>query len=808
MARKQFSLLVIVFISVSVLLLWFSLLDKTSSHLFENAQAATLDTPVVMGTAPTSAPNDLDSPIIITGTGFTSGVSGTLASLGSNSLTDVTWVNSTTLSATVPWGLDAGVYSLTVVNPDGWSGLLPHAFTVTQGIGVWQPGEFYGGTVERVIVNQDQPLKIYATASAVGFFRSEDGGDSWQFKFAGSVINMVNSPALPDRIYMQGNYTLQRTDNGGDTWIDLGNPEFPETISPGRMCGSVKPLPHPTITDTVYIGWCVPSVVGQNGILKSDDAGETWTPAMSGITDTQISALAFHPTEPMTMYAGTAGGIIYISGDGGENWQYTSHPLGFVETIAVNPFGAHEVWVSSRTGGPCETYKSANPNLTAWTPIGYEEGFSCGSITFSPFVSGTVLIGNGGAGYQTTDGGNTWSPYGPDPFMNNPFQFSFHPTNPDTVYMADGTYGFYRTYDDGTNWDMANQCLAAVVPVQLATVPDQPDIVYSFMPNLGIARGSRGGQIWEFLPAQAQLNRGVWGVTIDPFIPGRIYTGVLQGVCYSTDSGENWSETECGTLPFLPFCPDSYIGPTIIAANPGQPGALLLGISYACNQQDKLGGIYRSTDYGETWAFITTTQGMREVNAITYDPVNPTFVYAGTFGTGVFRSADSGLTWESTELQGLEVGAIAVEPFAPSRVVAGVGNAGDWNLSLSTDHGVSWQPIPKTLDGLYRLLYVPGTPSVLYAGTFFGLYRSLDLGYNWTRAAGDLGYASISALAATTADERVILYTGTHGGTLPIGVEQGIGAAEQSLVRAGVYRLTTLPGQRVYLPLVTMSSTP
>ena len=46
------------------------------------------------------------------------------ASLGTTALTDVTWVNSTTLTATVPWGMDPGVYTLTVVNPDGGTGSL------------------------------------------------------------------------------------------------------------------------------------------------------------------------------------------------------------------------------------------------------------------------------------------------------------------------------------------------------------------------------------------------------------------------------------------------------------------------------------------------------------------------------------------------------------------------------------------------------------------------------------------------------------------------------------------------------------
>jgi hypothetical protein len=142
MERKQFATLIVILASTTALLLLFCLLGRTDSEAPGAALAALLDAPTVMGVDPTSTPNDLDTSIVITGTGFTAGLSGTLvitpplAYLGDTALEEIIWVNTTTLSATVPWGLEPGVYTLTVVNPDGISSTLQNAFTVTEGIGV------------------------------------------------------------------------------------------------------------------------------------------------------------------------------------------------------------------------------------------------------------------------------------------------------------------------------------------------------------------------------------------------------------------------------------------------------------------------------------------------------------------------------------------------------------------------------------------------------------------------------------------------------------------------------------------------
>jgi len=90
-------------------------------------------TPTVVAVGPGQAPNNLDVTLTLTGTDFHAVLSGTevltvpTVSLDSFVLPAVGWISSTALTATVPWGLDAGVYTVTVTNPDGGAGCRPSA---------------------------------------------------------------------------------------------------------------------------------------------------------------------------------------------------------------------------------------------------------------------------------------------------------------------------------------------------------------------------------------------------------------------------------------------------------------------------------------------------------------------------------------------------------------------------------------------------------------------------------------------------------------------------------------------------------
>ena len=151
--------------------------------------------PAVNTMDPASAANDLGTPVTITGTGFALDVAtGTIppaVTLGSTPLTDVTFVDPTTLTATVPYGMDTGPYTLTVTNPDGGAGSLPGAFVVRPGIGKWNGGNLFGGQVNQILMKPGDPDTLYAPAYRIhGLFRSTDAGEHWAY--AGADLPLGN----------------------------------------------------------------------------------------------------------------------------------------------------------------------------------------------------------------------------------------------------------------------------------------------------------------------------------------------------------------------------------------------------------------------------------------------------------------------------------------------------------------------------------------------------------------------------------------------------------------------------------------
>lgn len=792
-------------------------MGRTSPGVSSPALAAPLQiAPTVTLVDQLSAPNDLDTPIVITGTGFSAGLSGTLVItqptvyLGETALVDVQWGNTTTLSATIPWGMDPGVYTLTVVNPDSQSGSLPNAFTVNQGIGVWNATNLYGGSVQQIAIHPFTPTILYASTGA-GLFRSYDSAENWGSELGPVERNLAFDAFSPRRMYGEGESHgggfLWRSNDEGDTWVPITT-TFPVTQTSGHRCGPRHQIR--VVSETLYVTACGADG-GPSGLITSADHGETWTSAMLGLTDTQVTALAFHPTDPLTVYLGTASGNVFISHNGGYSWTFASKPVSYVHDLDVNPFGAHEVWVSAgdMLGDPCGLYKSDNTELTAWTPIGEPPGHGWCSAgvffapeTWSVAVSGTVFLASEGVGFKTIDNGDTSYPFGPEGWIHD---IALHPTDPNIIFVGEGGWGdgFYKTTDGGVTWQTANQGMTAIVP-GITTVPGQPDVVYAL--SLGkVYRGAQGGQVWQRLPVS-----GVQTILIDLITPTRLYAGAADGVFISQDGGQSWPTFVPITGPVEYAECATWI--TVLSPAPDRPGTLLAADAQSgrtANCLNAHGSLYRSTDFGQDWYRIDLSWEISKVNDIVYDSISPTVMYAAIGGddeTGgnILKSSDSGATWAPPgvwSINGVPFD-LEMEP-GTHRIFANVNV--HLPLYVSEDGGATWTP---TADGggdnINDILFTPGDPPVLYDAALQGLFRSTDGAQSWQRAAGVLGQVPVYSLAVVTATDRVILYAGTTGGYVQSSGSQTLRLANNdgTLVNAGVYRYTTRRTWELYLPLV------
>jgi len=828
MKFRIFIIMMIIVTTTMMLSVIFRFAKQTSIQI---ARAEKSNDPLtVLDVQPASAPNDINTPIIIQGMGFTATISGTQVFtvpkvyLMDNELPDVIWGNSTTLSTTIPWGLDPGIYSLMVRNPDGITATLMNAFTVTEGIGVWTTGGPYGGDIRELIVHPVTTTKIYALVHDTGLFVSNNAAEQWE----PIAINYypwrlsIDSNETQTMYFSAGDMLLV-TKDGGNSWEN----------KPPRADINVNlryaPVAHPSISGMVYAAAGADPIADpypgdEGGIYRSDDFGQTWITLTVGLTDTHITALAISPSNSDHIVAGTRNGNVFLSTNGGMSWQFAAHVSTYIERIYINPFEPHEVWAITsrpfRPPTPPYLYRSLDDDLTTWAPVTFDGGM-VSTLAFHPAAPGTIWADNG---YFSIDSGDTWSLLGGaiGPYAFNSFDL-------DTIYGGSG-HGILKSTDGGTTWVEKNEGLAGVEPDGLASSPFNPEEVYVSTGALGLLRSENGGGSWQSLGVSR--NGYAWRgdvLAVDPYTSTRVY---LADSCFSPDavpcarisedSGSSWRD-----VPFtFPTSLNNWTGEShAIAPDPAHAGKLLAGATYYPPNFDNsslppLGAIFTSNDYGEHWFQVSTSTPISMVVQLAYDATDSNLVYAATNGTGLLKSQDGGITWQQVpSWPGNQyIWSVVTDPNQASTVWAA-----NWRgtvfaescIYFSTDAGTSWTPIEKPYSdwGIRTLRFAPSNPATLYAGTEgSGLYRKSNNGMTWEQVAAVPANGTFNAIAAGSIGERVMVYVGSSGGVVvPSSQDRSVIqdtdknlTDSNELKGGGVYRLTkVLSDNWLYLPFIS-----
>ena len=634
----------------------------------------------------------------------------------------------------------------------------------------------FSGRMTSIAINPLNPSTIFTGAASGGLWRSFTGGSGsdWKRVPTGFPVLGVNAIAI---------------DPADTNVLYLGTGEV------YMYGGSVGGMLVRTTRGSYGMG-----------ILKSTDAGSTWSLSLDWSYDNQrgVQAIHINPLNTRTVYAATSEGL-YRSTDGGVSW-INIHNVVMAVDVVIHPVDTAKIIVScgnfaspgagiyySHDAGatftrvntiPAFSGKSllevyaAHPNVVyanvadsidgggglwrttdfgiSWAQVSNQtvhgvQGWYSHFVAVHPADSSKIVRGGQTAAYRSTNGGRTMTAV-PDTWADL-HNYAHDPKNPDILYIVDDG-GVWRSDDFGLSYQYVGQGL-------------QTSQFYNGFSNsttdsmlaLGQVQDHFGFQYsGSFDWAGGGVDEGGW-TAIDPVDDRTMYAGSRggDGIYKSTDRGLSYPSGFAGFSGAA-----AWNSPFAIA--PSNRSVLYHARSV----------VWKSTNAGANW-FATNGGVSLDGNpglSITVSRTSPDTVYVGTAPlqtrAHVFRTANGGATWTNVTgiLPDRYLMDLAVDPNNSAIVYAAMGGFGAGHLFKTTDAGETWTDISATLADVPGTAVVvdPFNSSHVYAGNDLGVHVSTDGGAVWTPFNDGLPEAVIVGDLTVSPSNRVLrLATHSNG---------------------------------------------
>ena len=296
--------------------------------------------------------------------------------------------------------------------------------------------------------------------------------------------------------------------------------------------------------------------------------------------------------------------------------------------------------------------------------------------------------------------------------------------------------------------------------VAVAGHEDQPHTYYTGFTGGGVYKTTNGGNSWINISDEYFNTGSVGALVVAPSDPNVVYAGmgetcirgnmsVGDGIYRSVDGGDTWDHIGLGDSHF--------IGEIVVhPKNPDILWVAAMGHVFGNNGNSER-GVFKSIDGGKNWKKVLYHNDKTGAVDIEVDPTNPRILYAtlweayrnpwemssGGEGSGLYKSTDSGETWENiSKRPGLPKGllgkiGVAVSPLNSDRVWAIIENE-NGGVFRSDDKGKTWKRINKERELRQRAWYythiVAGTENENEVYVLnVGFYKSTDGGSNFER---------------------------------------------------------------------------
>jgi photosystem II stability/assembly factor-like uncharacterized protein len=599
----------------------------------------------------------------------------------------------------------------------------------------------------------------------------------------GDVRGLVVDPNNPDRFYfgtLDGQ--IYTSTDGAHNWRLLVNFNRPRLFVDHIIV-------DPRDSKVLYVATHRHKDSG--GFFKSRDGGLTWRDAPE-LRNEAVHSMTQSESNPNILLCGTINGI-FRSTDSGETW--TPLPTGTLAAAAAQMRGANEVDVESLAIDPRNSnviyagtwwlpYKSTDGGQT-WKIIkkGMIEDSDIFAINIDPRNADHVLASACSGIYETRDGGENWTKVQGIPSQSRRTRAILqHPSVPGLVF-AGTTEGFWRSGSGGANNSWMVTTSRQLEINSIAIHPRNPNMVFIATNNYGVMISTDGGK--NFVPS----NNGFSGRFVNTIVPDRenptrIYATTINTTTgggfffVSNDSGSSWQ-------PSMRNMPPRLIGYAILQ-DARDSNAIYLGTNL---------GVYRSADRGASWAPVTarkpaTAQPKRRTKTrsnvrstvaqspaasrrvTTQPPSAPgQRIGAPAVSDDLVRKAQ-----EALERAGYEIGTpdgqigprtnAAIKRFQTDRYLPVTGNLDDTTLAAlgisSSGSGSGLAHLPSLSEPVNAMTWnLSASGPEMLAATNAGLFKSADLTLGWDRLAYGRGMDVRTTCISTNPQNPSFILVGT-----------------------------------------------
>jgi photosystem II stability/assembly factor-like uncharacterized protein len=597
-----------------------------------------------------------------------------------------------------------------------------------------------------------------------GLYKSLDGGKSWKhvgLKESEHIGKILIDPRDTDVVYVAaqgplwnagGDRGLYKTTDGGTNWEKV--------LEISEDTGVTDIAFHPSDPDTIYAAayqrrrrvWTLIDGGPESSIYKSTDAGATWREIKSGLPSSDLGriGLAVTPAQPDLVYAiveaERGDGGFYRSTDAGESWVkrsgYVAGSPQYYQEIVADPHDADRVY-----------------SLDTWMQVSYDGGESFQdvgeaakhvdnhSLWIDPADTDHLIAGCDGGIYETYDRGSTWR------YQANLPVTQFYRIQPDNDFPFYNVYG--GTQDNFTLGGPSRTTSANGITNQdwFITLggdgfepqidPEDPNIVYSQYQYGGLARYDRAsGEAIDIQPqpkATDEPLRWNWDspLIVSPHSHTRLYFAA-QRIFRSDDRGNGWKPIS---------------------------GDLTRAIDH--NKLETMGRIQKV----DAVAKSASTSQYGNLVALTESPLEEGLLYAGS-DDGLIQVLESG-EWRKVgsfpNVPKLSyVSDLEASRHEANRLYAAFDDHKSGNytpyLLRSDDRGKSWSSIVGDLpenETIYTFAEDHVDPELLFVGTEYGVYVTVDGGQHWVRLKGGLPTIAVRDLEIQRRENDLVV--GTFG---------------------------------------------